>query len=68
MEDDEEKEVVNVDYSKLPKEQSSKKDLDEFAKEVDKVSFRQLKKKIILERADSRNSMRSRMSRQNGKA
>ena len=68
FEDDEEEEEVDVDYSKLPSEKSAKKDLDEFAKEVDQVSFRQLKKKIILERADSRNSMRSRMSRQNGEA
>ena len=54
-----EMEEVEVDYGKLPGEQSVEK-LDDFASEVDQVSIRQLKKKIILERASSRNSIRSR--------
>ena len=61
MSEDERDEVLEVNYNKLPKVASIEK-IDEFAKEVDQVSFKQLKSKITLDQAESRQSVRSRRS------
>ena len=46
--------MIDVDYGRLIPPETTVEKLDEFEKEVDQVSFKKLKTRIILDRAESK--------------